>query len=29
MPMKHGKIFNVLNGSIPCEYISYSIGPKK
>ena len=29
MPMKAGKIFNVLNGSIPCEYISYSIGPKK
>ncbi|MEX0681630.1 MAG: THUMP domain-containing protein [Balneolales bacterium] len=29
MPMKHGKIFNVMNGSIPCEYISYSIGPKK
>ncbi len=29
MPMKEGKIFNVLNGSIPCEYISYSIGPKK
>ena len=28
-PMKPGKIFNVLNGSIPCEYISYSIGPKK
>ncbi|MDG5768238.1 THUMP domain-containing protein [Balneolales bacterium ANBcel1] len=29
MPLKHGKIFNVLNGTIPCEYISYSIGPKK
>lgn len=29
MPMKPGKIFNVLNGSIPCEYLSYSIGPKK
>ena len=29
MPMKPGKVFNVLNGSIPCEYISYSIGPKK
>ncbi len=29
MPMIHGKIFNVMNGSIPCEYISYSIGPKK
>ncbi len=29
MPMKPGKIFNVMNGSIPCEYISYSIGPKK
>ncbi len=29
MPMKPGKIFNVLNGPIPCEFISYSIGPKK
>lgn len=29
VPMKPGKIFNVLNGTIPCEYISYSIGPKK
>ena len=27
--MKPGRIFNVLNGTIPCEYISYSIGPKK
>ncbi len=29
VPLKHGKKINVLNGSIPCEYISYSIGPKK
>ncbi len=29
VPMKHGKIFNVLNGTIACEYISYSIGSKK
>lgn len=29
VPMKPGKIYNVLNGTIPCEYISYSIGPKK
>lgn len=29
VPMKYGKIFNVMNGAIPCEYISYSIGPKK
>lgn len=29
VPMKHGRIFNVLNGTLPCEYISYSIGPKK
>ncbi|MFO8030554.1 MAG: THUMP domain-containing protein [Cyclonatronaceae bacterium] len=29
MPMKPGKVFHVLNGSIPCEYISYSIGPKR
>ena len=29
IPLKHGKVFKVLNGSVPCEYISYSIGPKK
>lgn len=29
IPLKHGKIHNVMNGSIPCEYISYSIGPKE
>lgn len=29
VPMKHGKIFNVMNGTIPCEYISYSVGPQK
>lgn len=29
VPMKPGKIFNVMNGSIPCEYISYSIGKKR
>lgn len=28
IPLKPGKIFNVLNGTIPCEYISYSIGAK-
>ncbi|MDI6400977.1 THUMP domain-containing protein [Balneolaceae bacterium ANBcel3] len=27
--LKHGKIFHVLNGATPCEFISYSIGPKK
>lgn len=26
IPLKSGKIFSVLNGTIPCEYISYSIG---
>lgn len=29
VPMKYGKIFHVMNGAVPCEYISYSIGPKK